>query len=154
MQNVDGHEVKLNICSVNGHADYDALRAGSYPGTDVFVVHFQVNHPESFDLAATKWVPEIRQCCPNVPILLLGTSIEKRDDAQQRAVVQQKYGRGCITKEEGEKKAKEIGAFDYLECSALLIKGLKEVFEAVARVTVCGNSNESETKPKNECVIC
>lgn len=52
--------------------DYDRLRPLSYPQTDVFVLCFSVVSPVSFDNVSTKWIPEIRQHCPDAPIVLVG----------------------------------------------------------------------------------
>ena len=149
----DGQEVMLHIFSINPDSFFDQERTKCYTGTDVFIVHFQVNNPSSLDLAITKIVPEIRQCCPNVPILFLGTMSDRRNDVEQE-FLRKKCGRGCITKEEGEKKAEEIGAFDYLECSAFLYEGVKEVFDAVFVCVSRKNDNESAANPKDKCVIC
>lgn len=69
---VDGQMVNLGLWDTAGQEDYDRLRPLSYPNTDVFVLCFSVVSPVSFDNISTKWIPEIRKCCPDTPILLIG----------------------------------------------------------------------------------
>lgn len=62
-------------------------------------------------------MPEINELCPNTPFLLVGTEIELRDNT------------AAIAFEEGEAMAREVGAANYRECSALTRIGVKEVFD-------------------------
>ena len=42
----------------------------------------------------------------------------------------------CVTREQAERVARDIGAMDYKECSALLIEGVDDVFEAATRASM------------------
>jgi hypothetical protein len=55
----------------------------------------------------------------------------------------------CISATKAEKIQKKIGAFAYLECSALTSKGLKEVFDTAIRACLYGSSR----KKKPPCVL-
>ncbi|VDL73497.1 unnamed protein product [Nippostrongylus brasiliensis] len=122
---LDNHTVNLGLWDTAGQEDYDRLRPLSYPQTDVFVLCFSIVSPVSFDNVATKWIPEIRQHCPDAPILLVGTKLDLRDDANPRAGSTE--DRPPITKSQGQKCAQKIKAVKYLECSALTQQGLKQV---------------------------
>merc|ERR1712186_110654 len=94
------------------------LRPLSYPQTDVFLVCFSVISSSSFENVKTKWVPEIQHHAPNVPILLVGTKSDLRKDD---STIKQLSSRNqqMVTVESGHKMGKEIGAVNFLECSAL-----------------------------------
>ena len=68
---------------------------------------------------------------PGVPIILVGTKSDLRSDD---AMLQQLASKGqrVISIEEGQARAKEIGAVSYMECSALTQEGLKNVFDEVS----------------------
>ncbi|RIB21137.1 cell division control protein 42 [Gigaspora rosea] len=107
---------------------YDRLRPLTYPQTDVFLVCFSVTSPASFENVKEKWFPEVHHHCPDIPCLIVGTHIEKRDDP----LVIEKLSRQKmrpITLEQGENLAQELGAVKYVECSARTQKGLKNVFD-------------------------
>ena len=55
-----------------GQEDYDRLRPLSYPDTDVILMCFSIDSPDSLDNIPEKWTPEVRHFCPNVPIILVG----------------------------------------------------------------------------------
>lgn len=125
---VDGRKVELALWDTAGQEDYDRLRPLSYPSTDVFLVCFSVISPASFENVKEKWFPEVHHHCPGVPIIIVGTQTDLRNDE----VILQRLHRqklSPITQDQGEKLAKELRAVKYVECSALTQRGLKTVFD-------------------------
>merc|ERR1711884_577940 len=55
-----------------GQEDYDRLRPPSYPDTDVILMCFSIDSPDSLENIPEKWTPEVKHFCPNVPIILVG----------------------------------------------------------------------------------
>ena len=72
-----------------------------------------------------QWVQEVRESIPKAPIVLVGC----KSDAPGR----------CVTFEEGQSMADEIGAYDFLECSARENIGVEEVFQAAAKAAMSFN---------------
>lgn len=58
--------------------DYNQLRPLSYPNTDVFLICFSVVNPASYHNVQEEWVPELKDCMPHVPYVLIGTQVEMR----------------------------------------------------------------------------
>lgn len=79
-----------------------------------------------------QWYPEMAHFCESVPLLLICTKIDLRDDPTTTSLMAAQ-GTSPITALEGEKVAKEIGARRYLECSAKMGRGVREVFDGAVR---------------------
>jgi Ras-related C3 botulinum toxin substrate 1 len=132
---VDGRPVNLGLWDTAGQEDYDRLRPLSYPQTDVFLVSFSIISPHSFENVKSKWWPEVQHHAPGVPIILVGTKADLRNDQSMIAQLQAK-GLHVISDDEAQQRAKEIGAVKYLECSALTQEGLKTVFDEAIRAAL------------------
>lgn len=88
----------------------------------------------SFENVRSKWEPELSHHCPGVPVLLVGSKLDLRTN---EAAIQElaDKGQSLIAYDQGVHLAATIGAFKYMECSAMTQENLKAVFdEAVKRV--------------------
>lgn len=133
---VDGRPINLGLWDTAGQEDYDRLRPLSYPQTDVFLICFSLVNPASFENVRAKWYPEVRHHCPNVPIILVGTKLDLREDRETIEKLKEKR-LAPITYPQGLSMAKDVGAVKYLECSALTQRGLKTVFDEAIRAVLC-----------------
>ncbi|VDN25511.1 unnamed protein product [Cylicostephanus goldi] len=138
---IGGEPYTLGLFDSAGQEDFDRLRPLSYPGTDIFLVCFSVVAPISFENVQesySQWIPELAHYSPNIPFLLVGTQVDQR---YERTVVDKlaRNRQKPITKEMGDKLARDLEAVQYVECSALTqvrfflenvsTKGLKAVFD-------------------------
>ncbi|GAM25396.1 hypothetical protein SAMD00019534_085710 [Acytostelium subglobosum LB1] len=148
---VDGKPINLGLWDTAGQEDYDRLRPLSYPQTDVFLICFSIISPSSFENVTAKWHPEICHHAPNVPIILVGTKLDMRDDKETLDRLKEKK-LNPISYEQGMGKMKEIQAVKYLECSALTQKGLKNVFDEAIRAVINPPLKKSRKESKG-CLI-
>jgi len=119
---IEGEKYTLNLFDTAGQEAYDRLRPLAYTSADIFLVCFSVACVTSFENVDTKWVPELREYCPEVPYLLVGTQVDLRDDGE--------YGKDeLVSADMGHKMSKQVQAVGYVECSALTQRGLKYVFD-------------------------
>nr|XP_033806581.1 rho-related GTP-binding protein RhoV [Geotrypetes seraphini] len=125
---VDGAPVRIQLCDTAGQEDFDRLRSLCYPETDVFLVCFSVVNPSSFHNVTEKWIPEIRTHSPHVPIVLVGTQADLRDDVNVLINLSHCHVQP-VPEPQAQGLAEKIQALAYLECSALTQKNLKEVFD-------------------------
>ncbi|KAK3943184.1 P-loop containing nucleoside triphosphate hydrolase protein [Diplogelasinospora grovesii] len=125
---VKGQPVSLGLWDTAGQEDYDRLRPLSYPQTDVFLICFSVVSPPSFDNVKAKWYPEISHHAPNVPIILVGTKLDLREDPATIASLEAKR-ETPISYAQGVALANTIHARKYVECSARTQSNLKAVFD-------------------------
>lgn len=79
-------------------------------------------------LSPPQWYPEIEHHAPGVPIILVGTKLDLRDDPEVKEQLRQRKMQP-IQYEQAVQVAKEIKAVKYLECSALTQRNLKSVFD-------------------------
>ena len=79
---VQGEEVALEVWDPVGVEEFSRLRPLVYSDTDVFLVLYSVNMRRSFLHVEEKWIAEIRQENPNVPIVLGATKTDLRDNAR------------------------------------------------------------------------
>nr|KAG5705072.1 hypothetical protein BaRGS_018802 [Batillaria attramentaria] len=135
-----GQEVELVMYDTAGQEDYDRLRPFSYTDTDVIIVCFSLDNPDSLTNVLLNWVPEVRYYCGKVPLLLVGTKKDLRDEASgdwELADVTESSVRGTVPQfvhyEEGLAVASKADAEAYYESSAKTGEGTATIFDAVVR---------------------
>ncbi|XP_001607509.2 ras-like GTP-binding protein Rho1 isoform X2 [Nasonia vitripennis] len=139
---VDGKRIELALWDTAGQEDYDRLRPMSYLDTDVVLMCFSLDSPDSLENIPEKWAPEVRHFCANVPIVLVGNKKDLRNDPttlQELAKMRQEP----VKSEEGRAMANRINALSYLECSAVTKEGVRQVFETATRAALENKSSSS-----------
>lgn len=144
----NGEPLSISLWDTAGQEEYDRLRPLSYPDTQVLLLCFSVISPASYENVRLKWIPELRQHCPNVPVCLVATKLDMRTDPKTVEELAQKDMKP-LTKADGTKLAKEIGASRYYECSALSRQGLTEVFDGA--VDAVKNPSASNIVSNDKC---
>jgi len=142
---VDGKPINLGLWDTAGQEDYDRLRPLSYPQTDVFLICFSVVSNASFENVKAKWVPEIQHHAPGVPMILVGTKSDLRNDSETLTQLQSK-GLKLVTSVAANGMCQEIEAVKYLECSALTQEGLKAVFDDAIRAALAPKKKKTGSK--------
>lgn len=131
---VDGKEMSLILFDVAGKNEfsYRNLRSVFYRDTDIILMCFSVDRPDSQQNILDFWVPEIKVFCPTVPIILVATKIELRgDEAIKKKLTTP--GNEPINTTEGKALAASIGAYAYLECSAKTKEGVDTALEIISQ---------------------
>lgn len=146
---VDGKNYALGLWDTAGQEEYDRLRPLSYPETDVFVVCYSIVNPSSFINITQKWVPELESHASGVPIILVGTKTDLRNDAAMIAQLKKK-NETLVTTAQADAAAKKIGAVKNLECSALTREGLENVFVEAVRAA---NAHKAQHSSSGCCVL-
>jgi Ras-related C3 botulinum toxin substrate 1 len=139
----------LGLWDTAGQEDYDRLRPLSYPGTNVFLICYSVVSQASFDNVTEKWHPEIKHHTQNVPIVIIGTKFDLRENEEYCKSLKQN-GESVVQKSQGEELMKKIKAYGFRECSAKTDRGIKEVFEDAIRA---GQTSPSSTAKKGGCMV-
>jgi len=111
---------------MNVQMELESLRTLCYGNTDVFLICFSVVRVSSFDAVTTRWLPEIRRLCPSTPVILVGTQCDRRSAVPGPVV----------SDDRAAMLADRVGAVAYLPCSATLLLGVKDVFDAAIAVSL------------------
>ncbi|CAG9855167.1 unnamed protein product [Phyllotreta striolata] len=144
---VDDKIVSLALWDTAGEEDYDRLRPLSYPRTNVVLICFAIDFPDSLLNVREKWYPEVAHFLPRVPYILVGNKLDLRNNPETIKYLQ-KLNSHPVTREEGESMARKIKACCYMECSAKHLLGIKPIFEEAARISM---DSKSEKKLKRYC---
>uniref|UniRef100_F1LFI2 Ras-related C3 botulinum toxin substrate 1 n=1 Tax=Ascaris suum TaxID=6253 RepID=F1LFI2_ASCSU len=142
---IEGKLVNLSLWDLAGQEDYERWRVLAYSRTDVVLICFSLVSPASFENVREKWYPEVSHHCPNVPIVLVGTKLDLREN---KTVVEELHERRLepISYLQGLSMSKRINAIKYLECSALSQTGLKQVLEEVVRAVLVLQPRSKRTR--------
>ncbi|XP_037282545.1 rho-related BTB domain containing isoform X3 [Rhipicephalus microplus] len=161
---VDSVNVSLRLWDTFG--DHDKDRRFAYGRSDVVLLCFSIANPVSLRNCKVVWYPEIRQYCPNTPIILVGCKNDLRYMYRDEAYLslcrdRSPFFRGhhpCVScrfpefgrplketdllrPEQGRLLAKEIGAA-YYETSVLTNFGVAEVFSNVIRAALLARKQQ------------
>ncbi|XP_071949179.1 ras-related protein ced-10-like [Antedon mediterranea] len=141
--NVEGKYVEMDAVDPTGtRGDYDRLRPLSYPNTDVFLICFDLSNTTSLTNVREFWYPEVSKHRPDTPIILVGTKLDLRENEDGTPKVTDEYQ--AITTEQGREMQKEIGALEYIECSAITGKGVNQVFYDAMKHAILLKPNEKK----------
>ncbi|KAG9075507.1 GTP-binding protein Rho1 [Ceratobasidium sp. 370] len=156
VENVEVYDklVELKLYDTSGWGDYDRVRPLAYPDSDVFLVCFSVDNPDSLENVEEKWIPEVMHFCPGVTYILVGCKKDLRRDPKTIEYLR-KSGQRPVTPEQGMEVAQRIGARYYLECSAKSQEGVREVFQYAARETLRSRDPKkgSKRESKDKCIM-
>jgi len=134
---LENRPISLGLWDTAGQADFDSLRPISYNGADVILLFYSVVNPTSAENIKEKWLQDARTHCPDVPIFLIGTQIDQRENPK---IIEDLAERKLkpLNKADGKRLAKEINAICYMECSAKENStGYRDIFDAVLRHVIC-----------------
>ena len=144
----DGKSVHLGLWDTAGQEEFDRLRLLSYPESDVIIICFSIIDESSYMNVREKWYPEVKDQCPKVPIILVGTKLDLRASKESSETTKSS---ASITYQKGVSLAKDIKAVKYLECSSLTFEGLKTVFEEAIAAVLTPSSMPK--KKQTKCVV-
>ncbi|KAL9314150.1 hypothetical protein ACSQ67_019602 [Phaseolus vulgaris] len=114
-------------------------------GADVFVLAFSLVSRASYENVLKKWIPELQHFAPGIPLVLVGTKLDLREDKHYMA---DHPGLMPVTTEQGEELRKQIGATYYIECSSKTQQNVKGVFDAAIRMVIKPPQKQNEKRKK------
>lgn len=134
---IDGQSIDLSLSDTAGQEEYGSVRQYAYENIDAFILCFAVDVPNSLASIKSIWLQELQHMIQNdLRIILVATKADLRSNQESIS----KLGKSGLTHvgfKEGANAAKEIGALEYVETSALTGYCVSNVFEAAIRAVTC-----------------
>ena len=124
----DGKEAQLQLWDTGRSEGSERARISVYPETDVIVIMFDLVRQDTMLDVESFWYQELSGHCPNIPVILVGTKLDLRDD--------KRYKKSAARYNDGISLARRIKARKYLECSSTTLVGLDSVFQEAALVVL------------------
>ncbi|XP_015911266.1 ras-like GTP-binding protein RHO [Parasteatoda tepidariorum] len=124
---IDGTNFSLLICKAPCPQNHKGERSKLYENADVVIICFAVDNMNSFLCVASKWLREMHENRPDVPLVLVGNKCDLK--SQEAAPSTISYDNGLLT-------ARNINAYQYVECSANTKERVLEVFIAAVKATL------------------
>ncbi|XP_053556852.1 rho-related GTP-binding protein RhoH [Bombina bombina] len=144
---MDGIQISLGLWDTSGNEAFRNIRPISFQHADIVLICFSVANPASFLNVRNKWIGEVRQHLPHIPVLVVATQTDQRENEHMRMP--------CINSLDGKQLAQDVRAKGYLECSSLNNRGVQQVFECAVRTAL--NQAKKRARRKrffvNECKI-
>ncbi|CBQ68697.1 Rho3 GTP binding protein [Sporisorium reilianum SRZ2] len=148
----EGPSVELTLWDTAGQEEFDKLRSLSYADTHVVVLCFSTDNPVSLQNVESRWLPEIQAHCPSVKIVLVALKCDLRN-APSTVEKRLTGSPTSLSYADGVAVAKRIKASRYLECSAMMNRGVTDAFVEIANVAVGSRKKGSGKGARQGCVI-
>jgi small GTP-binding protein len=140
----------LQLWDTAGQESFENMRKLSYPGTNIFILCYSVISPTSYANVKSSWIPEIRrECGPDIPIFLVGTKTDLRDEDEEFQKVLEQKNIKPLTYDDGMKLLKEYNLAGFMECSAKTQYNIQPLFK---QVTILGLDHKYKKSNSNACI--
>lgn len=115
---IDSADYSIRLNDTHGGDNLAIIRDLSYSKTNVFLLCFACNRPESMASLETLWMPEILKHTPDACFIFVCTKTDLRNDSEASRTTQRNYHRDIIGFEEGKRNASRFKA-KYYEISSM-----------------------------------
>lgn len=129
---MNDYRINFTIWDTSGAPAYDTVRPLAYQDARVFLLCFQIPSPDSLDNTVNKWYPEVRQHCPNIPLILCGCQSDLRNDTDVLCSLS-KQKKSPVSSEQALAASRQMSATTYVETTTKHCgKTVRDAFEVVA----------------------
>ena len=137
---IDGSRYSCAVWETAEMTFHDKQRRLSYLNIDVLIAVFAADSAsDRFETTIKFYIAEVRQFCPNIPVLLVGN---RKSEPRQQFYFRMPEKRQYVTPHVGEELARELNAIKYLECSSETGRGVRNVFYEAVWATLGSSSSK------------
>ena len=105
-----------------------------------------IDSQTTFENVRKRWLPEVNQYTPQIPVVLVGLKKDLRDSGSTGTDTDEE---ALVSEAQGQIMKIKIGAVEFFECSALKNEGVHKLFETVARISLA----EKRTQRAARCFV-
>lgn len=121
-ETIDGTKICYSLWDIAGQDRFKVMRGMFFRGAMGSLVTFDLTRRESFN-NASNWIKEAKEESPDQIFILVGNKNDLEDLRE-------------ISSEEGQARATELGAIDYIETSALTGTNVAEAFKKIGKTLI------------------
>lgn len=128
------------IFDTSGQDEYDKLRPLFYKDSNVIIMCYSIDMPDSLSNIFDKWWPEIRYYVPQIPVILVGIKKDLRNDpitSRRLKLTNQR----SLKYEDGQLVSKRLRVAYFFECSCKTNENIQEIFQAAAKLSLNENKH-------------
>ena len=115
-------QAELLIWDIGGQAIFKEIRESYLEGSHCCLVVYDLTNKESFEHLET-WLSELKKFTGEVPFILVGNKLDLEKDR-------------AVPREQGEARAKELGAVNFYETSAKTGTEVDKAFEELTKASI------------------
>lgn len=150
---MSGKRIAMTLCDTSGSDDFGHLRPLCYPQADVALICFSTVDSTTLSSVKSKWIKEIRSHCPGVPVILVGTKVDQRENPSLVKELKSS-GHKMVSRSEGLRMASQCRAMSYIECSSFTQRNIKAAFdEAITAAMELSNKMRYTAQCAGQCTI-
>ncbi len=146
---VDGAPAQVELCDTQADMDHQEQRKRLCKMADLIFLCYSTVSPQSLEHVVQKWALEVREL--NKPMILLGNKTDLRDNEEIVARLKAK-GMQCVTRQQGQEAAEQVGALCFFELSCLEPDPLAAVFKE-GLLLVFGPQKTKKRGKTNNCQL-
>ncbi|CAB3999091.1 rac-like GTP-binding ARAC7 [Paramuricea clavata] len=93
------------------HEDHDKLRTLCHPAVNLVIVSYSTDSQTTFENVRKRWLPEVNQYAPQIPVVLVGLKKDLKDNMSTGTDTNEE---ALVSEAQGHKMKSEIGAEKYV----------------------------------------
>ena len=153
-----GESIKISYTECPCSDEHSRLRSLAYRNSQVVFLCFSTVNRASFENAMLQWFPEINMIVPDVPVYIIGTQSDLRDEILSTGTSSVQR---IVSVHEGIDLCSQMGAIQYLETAVGNLENLNVVLKQIAEAMIRQVEATSEVSgwkqllllsPKNSCL--
>ncbi|KAH9386002.1 Ras-like protein gene family, member A [Nematocida major] len=137
LDKLTGQTYFLDLWDTAGQDDFDRIRKLCYIDTNLILICFSLDKPESFKNIEGRWREEVDHFCKETPRILVGLKADLRTTSSEK----------LISETRARQLAHSVSAKCYIECSAATGENVSVVFDTAINILLNRTRKKKDKGP-------